>query len=99
MWIWFGGLRKNLIGNFCESAGEDLHYIKAGNFLTFGGIIVEDTSQDTSQDMCGKEDDQRILSVYLSAGLDTSAVHFGLSCTVPTHIDILRMFHAAGLVL
>jgi hypothetical protein len=64
-----------LIGNFCESGGDVLHYIKAGNFLTVGGIIREDPSQD----LCGKKDNQRIQSVYLSAGLDTSAVHFGLS--------------------
>jgi hypothetical protein len=35
--------------------------------------------EDPSQDMRGKEDDQRIQSVYLSVGLGTSAVHFGLS--------------------
>ena len=46
LWSGFGGLRKDFIGNFCESVGQVLHYIKAGNFLTFGGIIVEDTSQD-----------------------------------------------------
>jgi len=84
-----------LIGNFCESDGDVLHHIKAGNFLTVGGIIMEDPSQD----MRGKEDDQRIQSVHLSVGLDTSAVHFGLSCSVPAHMDILRMLLAAGLVL
>ena len=45
--------------------------------------------EDLLQDMRGKEDDQRIQIVYLSVGLDTSAVHFGLSCNVPAHIDIL----------
>jgi hypothetical protein len=64
-----------LIGNFCESSGDVLHYIKAGNFLAVGGIFMEGSSQD----MCGKEDDQRIQSVYLSVGLDTSVVHFRLS--------------------
>ena len=63
--------------------------------MTVGGIIMEDPSQD----MRGKEDDQRIQSVHLSVGLDTSAVHFGLSCSVPAHMDILRMLLAAGLVL
>ena len=55
--------------------------------------------EDSSQDMRGKEDDQRIQSVYLSVDLDTSAVHFGLSLNVPTHTDILRMVLEAGLVL
>jgi hypothetical protein len=64
-----------LIGNFCESGGDVLHYIKAGNFLAVSGIIMEDSSQD----MCGKEDDQHIQTVYLSVGLDPSAVHFRLS--------------------
>lgn len=85
MWSGFGWLRRGLIGNFCESGGNILHQIKAGNFLTVGGIIMEDLLQD----MRGKEDDQRIQIVYLSVGLDTSAVHFGLSCNVPAHIDIL----------
>jgi hypothetical protein len=64
-----------LIGNFCESGGDVLHYIKAGNFLTVGEIMMEDPTQG----MRGKEHDQHIQSVYLSFGLDTSAVHFGYS--------------------
>ena len=75
LWSGFGWLRRGLIGNFCEGGGDILHYIKTGNFLTVGGIIVEDPSQD----MRDKEDDQRIQSVYLSVSLDTSAVHFGLA--------------------
>jgi len=41
--------------------------------------LAELSVEDFSQDMRGKEDDQRIQSVYLSVGLDTSALHFGLS--------------------
>ena len=42
--------------------------------MAVDGIMMEDSSQD----MLGKEDDQRIQSVYLSVGLGTSAVYFEL---------------------
>jgi hypothetical protein len=40
-----------LNGDFGESDGDVVHYIKAGNFLTVGRIIMEEPSQD----MRGKE--------------------------------------------
>ena len=39
MWSGFGWLRRGLIGNFCESCGDVLRYIKAWNLLAVGGII------------------------------------------------------------